>query len=296
MIAVLPTISNVDLVSVGIKLSRSENLPVMPQVVSAVLRVVDDPKGSPKTLERLLERDASLSGKILKVANSSYYGHTQVPTVARAISVLGINTVRSLVTAVGFHQMSGDKSTCKCFDKVAYWKHCLATATAARILGKLRLPLKAEELFSAGMLHEIGFVAMEKLLPTELDLALKRARELGVDVAAIEQEILGFDHTDVGALLAEKWGLSKVILSAIRYANDPFACEDMQEICLLINAASTLADQCGFAMSPLRGEINLDPMVAAVLDMPEDQLDVIRSVLAQEVERAQSAFSMSPAA
>lgn len=285
-----------DLVSIGIKLSRSENLPVLPQVVSAVLRVVDDPNGSPKALERLLERDTSLSGKILKVANSSYYGNSQVPTVGRAISVLGINTVRSLVAALGFQQMAGADSACPHFDKIRYWKHCLATATAARILGKLRVPLKAEELFSAGMMHEVGFIAMEKLMPKQLEAAFKRASEMGVNLADAEQEHFGFDHCQVGAMLAEKWNLSKVISAAIEHINDPFGAGELQETTMLVHVASALADQCGFSLVIQRQPAEIDPMIETLLDMADDQLDVIRSVLVQEVNRAQAAFSLGQAA
>lgn len=262
-----------------------------------MLKVADDPNGSPKALERLLERDPAMSAKILKVANSAYYGHSHIPSVGRAISVLGINTIRSLVTAVGFQQMVGAKSAAPSLNKLNFWRHSLGTATAARILGKLRLPLKAEELFSAGLMHDIGILVMERFMPAELEQVLKRMNEDFREMHEIEQEMLGFTHAEVGAMLAEKWNLTPVLSNAIHYHHNVMEDEVHQETTAIVAAANVIAQQCTFSTAPMRGrKPEFDFLSAQLIDMPEDQLEVIRNVLIQEVNRAQEAFNLSNAA
>jgi HD-like signal output (HDOD) protein len=285
----------VDLQSVAIKLSRSENLPVLSQVAQAVIKLADDPNASPKALERLMERDASISAKILKVANSSYYGSNQVASVGRAISVLGLNTVKSLVTSIAYQQVLTGKPLAPSFDKVALWRHSLATATAARILGKLKLPLKAEELYSAGMMHDVGLMVMERFAPEELEQCLKTAIEERAPLHEVERRILGFDHAEVGGLLADCWSLTPTVRNAILYHHNPIMDETSHETTALVSAANTLAHQCGFSILP---EIRLgefDPVAQSILDLPEDQLEVIRNVLQLEISRAQEAFHLTAA-
>lgn len=297
-IALHPPITNtVDLVSIGIKLARSENLPVLPQVVAQVLRVADDPNGSAKALERLMERDPAVTAKILKVANSSYYGHSQIPSVGRAISVLGVNVIRQLVIVVGFQQMTGGTGPAGKFDKIEYWKHSLAAATAARILGKLRAPMKSEELFSAGMMHDIGFLVMERFLAPEFEMIAKRATDEQRPFEYIMRDELGFDQAELGAILAERWNLTSIIQHAIRYHLEPMEDPDHSQTSAIVSAAHTLAEQCGFMPIQQRfytPEFNY--LAQSIIDMPDDQLEVIRNVMIQEVNRAQDLFQLNAAA
>lgn len=284
-----------DLQSVAIKISRSENLPILPQVVTAVMKLADDPQGSPKALERAIERDASLTAKLLKVANSTYYGGNSVPSVGRAISVLGLNTVRQLILALSMHTMTSQKGCDKSLDRIAFWQHSLATGTAARILAKLKMPMKAEEMYSAGMMHDIGIVVMERFAPEELAEAIKVASSEGIELHEAEQRLFGFDHGEIGGLLAEKWRLNPTVRNAIQYHHAPEQDTETPDTTLLISVANTLAHQCGFSTLPVPGnpQCKMDPLIDAQLGMPEDQLEVIRTVLQQEVKRAQDALQIS---
>lgn len=287
-----PIIESMDLESIEIKLARSENLPVVSQVAQAIIKVADDPTASPKALERVLEREPAISAKILKVANSAYYGSHVVPSVGRAISVLGINTVRSLVTAISYQQMMGGKSVATLFDKQSFWRHSLAAGTAARILGKLRMPLKAEELYSAGMMHDVGILVMDRFADDVLQKCMKSAVDAGISLREAEQIELGFTHADVGGLLAEKWALTPILHYGIKYHHEPMNAPDLTEAVCIIAAASTLANQCGFRSFRSGPREELDPLVEMTLGMPDDQLEVIRNVLVQEVNRAEAAFGL----
>lgn len=276
-----------------IKIARSENLPVLPQIVNQVLKQADDPNASSVSLERIIERDPAITAKILRVANSAHYGGSQSPSIGRAISVLGMNTIRSLVVGVAYQQMISTKTTAMRFCKLQFWEHSLAVATAARILGKMKYPAKSEELYCAGMVHDVGLLILDRFMPNELNRAIAFADEECLQLHVAENEIYGFDHSAVGALLADKWSLSPTMLWAIKNHHemneegDP----DFLSTCI-ISAANTLAHQCGYRNNSFANNSDLHPEAAKAIDMPEKQLDVIRAVVMQEIQKATEAFQI----
>lgn len=282
-----------DAKSLEIRISRSENLPVLPQAVSQILKLADDPNSSARDIEKVVERDPAISAKILKVANSAYYGGSSAPTISRAVSFLGMNQVRSLVVGVAFQNIIGTKSSANHFDKIEYWRHSLATATAARILGSLRIPIKAEELFVAGMVHDIGMLVMDKFLPTEFDTCLTTANQMGVPLADVQQDQLGFNYAEIGGLLASRWKMSEMVKNAVIYHPNPMMDGDYYETTSFVTVANALAHQCGFTNNMPGVPCEIDEMAADAVGLPVEQFDTVRDIMVQEVLRAQEAFKIA---
>jgi HD-like signal output (HDOD) protein len=288
----LPTINNVDVRDLEIKISRSENLPVLPQIVNQVLKMADDPNASPTSMEKIIERDPGITAKILRVANSAYYGGNQAPSVGRAISVLGLNTIKSLVIGVAYQQIISTKATCLRFSKLQFWQHSLAVAVGARILGKLKNPVKAEELYAAGMMHDVGLLVLDRFCPAELSRAIALAEEEGMLLHDAEKQILGFDHADVGELLADRWQLPPLMMSVIKHHLRPDKEDPNYSLVIYINAANVLANKCGYRNNAPSVAEDIDAAVQEFLDLPDKQYEVIQSVMIQEIEKAEQAFQI----
>lgn len=282
-----------DLASLEIRMSRSENLPVLPQAAGAVLKLADSPDTTPKELEKAVERDAAMTAKLLRVANSAYYGSAKIPTLGRAISFLGINTVRSVVVSIAMQQLVQGKNQAPSFDKLDFWRHCLATATAARVLAKIMLPVKAEEIYCAGMVHDVGFLAMDRFMPAELQAVLDASRRTDVPFQEIELEINGFTHAMVGAVLAERWGLSTLIKHAIEFHHNPLDDADYYETTNLVASANALAYQAGYPNRCRPASDELPPDVEATVELTNEQLELIRQMTAEEVAKAEAAFNVA---
>ncbi len=273
-------------------MSRSENLPVLPQAVSTILRLSDDPNASQRDLEKAFEKDPAITAKILKVANSAYYGGTNAPTIGRAISFLGMSAIRSLVIGVAFQQVSSSQSKSKHFDKLGYWRHSLATAVACRIIGKLKMPARSEELYCMGMLHDIGMLVMERFLPKELDLILEVVSKRGIPMLKAEKQILGYDHTEVGALLAKNWGLSEPMTAGISYHGCLTKGNPYGEQARLIAAGHCLVFDAGFGHVG-EGVDETDKRCLDSLDIHEEQMPVIAQVIQAEVEKTCESFNIA---
>ncbi len=285
--------SRVELQSLAIKIARSENLALPPEVVKEVLKAIGSDDASGRAIEKLIERDSAITAKVLRAANSAYYGCTNIPTVGRAISVLGLNTVRSLIVSISFGQMMSGRGHAKSFDKMACWRHSLAVATAARIIGKMKMPMKAEELYAAGILHDVGLLVLDRFCPEELDAAIRTSFDKHITLHEAETRVFGFDHAAVGALLAEKWSLPPVISEAVQFHADPLGSTEQVLPTCIVTTADQLADQFGFANNSPSGLYSVPPLVEQEVGLPLEQLVIVGQVMVNEVMQAQRSFNMA---
>lgn len=273
-------------------MARSENLPVLPQAVSEIMRLADDPNANQRELERAFEQDPAMTAKILKVANSAYYGGANVPTIGRAISFLGMSAIRSLVVGVSFQQMSMNKSESKHFDKLEFWKHSVATALASRVIAKLKIPAKGEELYCTGMMHDIGLLVFERFVPKEFDEAVELSNRSGKTLFESEREVLGFDHAEIGGILAEKWGLNDLMRNGIRYHLDAKKDTQFFETTSVVQFADLLASLCGYK-GPGVTRLPNEAELAKAMGLPAEQIPIIQQVVTQELEKVQQSFNIA---
>jgi len=201
-------------------LSYLDSLPTLPAVVVRVLQVTGDDRSAASDVVRLVGSDQSLAAKILSVARSAAYGVREpVTTLERGIPLLGLATIRSIALAAGIFDCFGKRSggAGRAFDRVEFWKHALAVACAARRLARARPELvsQPEEAFVAGLLHDLGKVALDAIFPKAYDRVALEANHARGDIADSERAILGADHTVAGRRLAERWRLPRELRETI---------------------------------------------------------------------------------
>ncbi len=203
--------------NIGAFVSGVRDLPTLPSVVLKVNEALTNNTATIDSVSETIGRDASLTSKVLRLANSSYYGFSyRVDTLARAVTVLGFNTIRSLATTVSVFEIFGAGRTAS-FDMEGLWRHSLGCATAARALVQGKDPALCEKAFVCGLIHDMGKIVIAQNLPDETSRILGRLDDGDpADLAEIEEEILGFTHFDVGALIAEKWHFPTEFSEAIR--------------------------------------------------------------------------------
>lgn len=193
------------------------NLPSLPTVAVEVLALTSKPNANLGEISRVVQNDQALSAKILKTVNSSFYGLSKpCPTITRALTYLGLSTVKSLV--LGFSLVDWTKQGEDGFDMIEYWRRCAYSAAAARRIATLRGACDPEEAFIAALMQDLGMPAIFTAMGKPYADLLSRAALLGdhSKLAAIEREALQFDHAQAGAKLAERWRLPGDIVKAIR--------------------------------------------------------------------------------
>lgn len=269
-----------------LKIARATTLPLLPNVVIEMLRLTEKPEASWQDYERVLAASPSLVAKLLRTANSSYYApKMEITTLRAALLQLGIKAVRSICLAVSFQTSLADSDFSKNFDLTAFWKHSLTTACGAKVIACLCKNANPEEAFAAGLLHDIGKLALALYMPMEYALLRKPGLTVVLTDYEAEQKMLGITHQEIGALVATQWHLPALYVAPISKHHNPL--EDVEEIDPLtacVHVGNALAYECDMGFSPPGVYNEADPFVLSFLEISESQYACIRPALVKEVE------------
>lgn len=202
-----------------------DNLPSLPTVVLHIMRLANDPTSSMDDFEEHIRTDQVLTAKILKIVNSSFYGlSTTVNSISRAIVVLGLKTLRSVVLAASTSDLMNRDLKVYGYVDSGLWLHSIITAGISRhlALNVFNLGMEdSEEAFIAGLLHDIGKVAISpsiSLMQDDLDGYF--AKNSDRFLIQVENGLLGINHAETGAIMLERWKLSNRLVDAIRSHHD----------------------------------------------------------------------------
>lgn len=280
-----------DLETLAIQLSRSEQLPVLPQIAVAVLRIAANPDGNSRRLEDVLEQDTGLAARVLKVANSAYYGMPQkVRSINAATQLLGMRTLQSIVVSVAYHQLIEGKAAPGEFDNVAFWRHSLAVGCIARTLAHTVLPESKEELYTAGLLHDVGMLVLATFYPEEFDKVVVVSRLGILPQALAEEHIFGFTSADAGALLAQKWGFGSILEDAVRRHSSVGPADRVHRATALISVANTLAHEAGLTNQSGPYPVPIDKGALEAAEITNAKLEEIRANIDNVVGSAEDVY------
>ncbi|MFZ4574395.1 MAG: HDOD domain-containing protein [Phycisphaerales bacterium] len=198
-------------------------LPTLPGVAMRVLELTRDPQVSIVKIAQTVQNDPALSTKVLKTVNSSYYGlTTPCPSISRAMSLLGLNTVKSIV--LGFSVVDSAKGIGGAFDITSYWRRAVFSAAGARAVAIHTKCYDPEEAFLGALLQDIGVLASWVALKDQYLDVLNKCGEDHDETLIPEQTALEFDHTQAGAKLAAKWRLPPQLVECISQHHTPDRC------------------------------------------------------------------------
>lgn len=212
-------------------------LPVQPGAAMRLLWMLEDPRTSANDLGRLIESDPALSTQVIRLANTAFYGLSgKVASAWRAVTVLGLATVRALATTAAFDLFSEKGRSVP--DE--FWPHSVTTAAAASVLAR-RVGVQANDAFSAGLLHDIGAALVFRRAPRRYDAVLERLdADPELPLVDAEHAEFGFTHAQVGAAALSVMKFPGDLVDAIsKHHDDPREVDDL--LPRLLIAADSLA-------------------------------------------------------
>ncbi len=175
-------------------------------------------------VERWLAKDQGLATGVLRIANSPFYGMARrIGSLREATVILGVHTVRNVVTTAGVLELFGEESEIG-FDRLAFWQHSNCAAVAAQVVAA-ECGQEPDEAYTAGLLHDVGRLVIDTVLPQEFARVISLCRERGCQMGEAEREVLGFDHAFAGARAVERWHLPVEVLEAVRDHHAPLAAD-----------------------------------------------------------------------
>lgn len=212
-------------------------VPTLPTVVMQALTAMQDPNSDAMSVQKVIARDPAISAKILRVANSAYFGFARrVSTIADAVRILGFNNVQGMIIGIG----AFDTFRTERLNLGDFWRHSIATASAARMLAP-RVNCRPDEALTAGILHDIGKLIFAMQADAGYQRVLDLERETGASSLQAERTLLEFTHPEVGETVAERWNLPARYVAAIAHHHEPAAAGEESHFCALIGLANQAA-------------------------------------------------------
>jgi len=206
-------------------LQQLEDLPTLPAVAIRVLEATGSDETSAADVVRLISSDVSLTARVLQLVHRADLGvRGEVNTVERAVVLLGFAAVRSAVLAVSIFETfkPAEQSAGAHFSREEFWKHSVAVACCAELLARelcgrwgRNCGIDPAEAFVCGLLHDMGKVALDAVLPKSFSRVVEAADLLRGNIADLERTVIGLDHMVVGKRLAEKWHLPGTVRDCI---------------------------------------------------------------------------------
>ena len=198
-----------------------DKLPTLPGIAMKILELVRDEDTNLKEIADVLSTDPPLSAQVLKLINSPFYGiRTQVTSVPHAVNLLGLNTVKNL--ALSFSLLKNyRKGKQEDFDYTNFWKESLIGAVSCKLIAEKIIPELSEDVFFLGLIQNIGILALSQCMPEQYSLVVKEKGWTLCSYHEAENQILGFNHMEVGEYLIRSWGLPETFFTPVGYHHNP---------------------------------------------------------------------------
>jgi len=268
------------------------DLPSMPPIAAKIIELLADEDTSASQLNQVITRDPSLTTKLLKISNSAFYGQSrEIKTLSAAIVVLGFRTIKDLVLAVSLRDLSKRFG----LTEKMLWEHSVGIAIASHMTARELKFDDWEEAFISGLLHDIGKLALNMLKPEEYTMVMQQVYNKGVPFIEAERDVLGYDHSIIGAELISQWKLPTKQEYVAAYHHDlarahSHGGSDIHLI-LLVNFADLLGQYLGFGQrSPLSDIDLMGTALAQEFSLQAEQIDRLADEILTSFQQERSIF------
>ena len=248
-------------------------LPPMPSSIQEVISACDDQDMTVGQLSQVVLRDQSLTANILKLANSSFYGHPRrVTTVTEAVVMLGFSAIKSLAISSHTARLLSGSLPGYGLQQGELWRHSISVAFTARRLAVEVQLAPVEEAFVAGLLLDIGKTILSSYMENAFDEVTRISQERRVPFHEVEAELLGFDHAELGAQIASSWSFPPELEEAIRFHHSPSGATLKPALSHCVHLADAACMMLGVGLGTDGLMYGMDPDSLAALDITPDRL------------------------
>jgi len=281
----------VDADDLRMSVSKIKALPTIPLVLTKILDLVEDQNSTIQDLERAIQSDQSITAKVLRLANSAFYGFPRkITTISKAIILIGFNSVKNIAIGVLVFEAFQCRKGKGAEEIEAGWVHAVEVAFGAKMLATKLRYAKAEEAFVGGLLHDIGKVVFvysdyEQYLPVLEKAAAEAEWESHL---AAERDLLGSTHTEIGEILGVHWQLPGPIVACIRLHHTPDPVTHHPQLVRIVSLSNRLAHD----KSIPAGEVASQGYYSA-LSLSEEEVERFRENMKRYAHETEAFFNVA---
>ena len=228
---------------------KTIDLPSLPAAAMAIVRETEQPSATAHTIAQYVAQDQALAARILRLANSSYYGlGRQVLDVSDAIVILGMRCIRNLCMVASTYPWMVNPSNGYVLGPRDLWTHSFAVAVGAKIIAERTGKAAGEQALTAGLMHNLGKMALGVWHEKEIPVVVSLARGANITAEEAERRILGYSHCEVGLQMAEAWNLPKALVEVMGYHHEPNRCNAGNPLVDCVHVADYLTMSMGLGL------------------------------------------------
>ncbi len=226
-------------------LSRIEELPTLPAVSQRILELMADENASNREISKLVENDQSLALKIMKMANSAFFGSlTKITSLEQAMIKLGMNEVRSIVLAVSVYDFFSNSDS-GVFNRKRFWKHGIVCSHAAKYLGNY-FRTGNDTLFISGLVHDMGKAVLDEYFHDEFLSIINYLELKRCTFSEAEKAVIGTTHSQIAARLLTQWKFPENIIQQILCHHAPWEDKNHEKGGIMIFLADIITKASGY--------------------------------------------------
>lgn len=266
-------------------LKSVRDLPQMPQTVIKAREIMSDPNSDFKSLANLFETDQAIATKVLKLANSPYYGlGGRVSSIQHASIILGHKTLGELITMGGTASLLSKSLEGYGLDAGALWKHSLAVAFGAKMIAEMKRPDLANDSFTSGLIHDAGKLILDKYIAERWQQIESFMSKEGATFLDAEKAILELDHSEAAFEVCGAWNIPKVLTTAIRYHHNPTKSHDNM-LAYIIHVADAIAMMTGLGIGIDSTFYVMDEKALGFVGLNEDDINRVMTEIIESVKK-----------
>lgn len=270
------------------------SLPAIPDTANRVLKLLRNPNTDAAEVERAIRYDPGLTGNVLRLANSAYFGFPgRIESVRHAVVCLGWKRVFQLVVASSVYGLMAGGLPGYGLAPGDLWRHAVAVSLVSEELGKLLKAPVPEETYTAAILHDVGKLAMGNLAYARL-AEIEEAIARGSSFEAAEREVLGTDHAQVGADILRRWSFPSILVDTVRWHHDPESTPDRTITLDVVHVADALCLMLGIGSSRRSLEDRWSPDSERRLELTVTDLDGVAERALGGLDELMEALKFNP--
>jgi putative nucleotidyltransferase with HDIG domain len=272
-------------------LNKFTTAKTLPHIAIKLTKLISDENSTMKDFEKIIKMDPTLVLRILRGANSPYYGLRQkVNSISRAVVIIGINNLRNMIVTEGLRDIFKGDNSKNAFSRNRLWLHCVAVSICSQMIMERIFGLNGEDAFLCGILHDIGMIVEDQTAPDLFYRVCNTYDENSKPITDYEKEIVGTDHCEIGHLLAKDWQLPVDVQEGIQHHHKTMDHVSPSSLTGVIQLAEYIASQLDYTAIPgMKAKLSL-PLAEHIRNNVKEYKALVRD-LPNEMSKAKDLYA-----